>query len=172
MFVIFLDIDGVLNNHTPLENNYCGTRSDCVSNFNRILDALPEAKIVISSAWRYLILRGDVTIKGFEMLLLTHGVKCFGRVIGHTVADGPIEDEPNHHDPEAWKVAGLAWRREQIRQWAFQNKVSSYIAIDDLPLDMPEQYFVDGELGLTFEDASAIIDLSLGVELVNKGEGK
>lgn len=93
MKVIFLDIDGVLNDHTQMENHYCGTKYECVQQFNRILDAVPEAKIVISSAWRYMILRGDVTLKGFEMLLLTHGVKCHERVIGHTI------DPPRHLCP-------------------------------------------------------------------------
>ncbi len=155
--VIFLDIDGVLNNHLQMENHYCGTKYECVQQFNRILDAIPEAKIVISSAWRYMILRGDVTLKGFEMLLLTHGVKCHERVIGHTVADGPIEQEPSHHDPEAWKESGLKWRREQIRQWAFEHNVTRYVAVDDLPLDMPEQVWIDGEQGMQHGDANAVI---------------
>ena len=156
--VLFLDCDGCLNNHRPQENNYCGTLSSCVSQFNRILDAIPEAKIVVSSAWRYLILNGSMTLKGFEMLLLTHGVKCYGRVIGHTVADGPIDAEPSHHDPEAWRVAGLKWRKQQVMEWVLKNSVSKFIVIDDLYLDMPEQYFVDGEIGLTELDANNIIE--------------
>ena len=155
--IIFLDIDGVLNGHTQMENYYCGTKPECVSRFNRILDAVPDAKIVISSAWRYMILRGDVTVAGFEMLLLTHGVKCYQRVIGHTVADGPIELEPSHHDPEAWKESGLRWRREQIRQWAFEHNVTKYVAVDDLPLDMKEQVWIDGEQGLQDADVDTII---------------
>jgi HAD domain in Swiss Army Knife RNA repair proteins len=156
--VIFLDIDGVLNDHTPQENRYCGMNRECVSRFNRILDAVPEANIVISSAWRYMILRGDLTIKGFEMLMLTHGVKCHDRVIGCTTADGPIEDEPHHHDePDRWKNAGLKWRGMQIKHYAFEYDIRHYVAIDDLPIDIPELHLVDGDVGLDDQDVEEII---------------
>jgi hypothetical protein len=111
----------VLNDHTPLANKYCGTRSQCVLVFNDLIDDLPDVKIVISSAWRYMILRGDVTLRGFEMLLKTHGLKVHERIIGCTGPDGRIEDEPDHHDLEAWKTAGLRWRREQILDWVFEH---------------------------------------------------
>lgn len=157
--VIFLDIDGVLNDHTHMENMYCGTKPSCVKVFNSILDSLPTAKIVISSAWRYMMLRGELTVGGFEMLLLTHGVKCHGRVIGHTDADGPVDEEPSHLDVDSWNRAGLKWRREQIRDWVAKNNVLNYVVIDDLDLEMHEQYRTVGTVGLTPDCASKVLEL-------------
>lgn len=154
--ILFLDIDGVLNDHTEQENRYCGTKPACVSRFNRILDAFPELRIVVSSAWRYMILRGDMTLRGFEMLLLTHGVKCHERIVGYTGPDGAIENEPNHQDREAWIEAGLRWRRDQIQTWVQVNDVASFVVLDDLLLDMPELFRTDGTVGLSDADVEEV----------------
>jgi hypothetical protein len=37
--LIFLDCDGVLNDHKQHANGYCGTTRRCVQNLNRILRA-------------------------------------------------------------------------------------------------------------------------------------
>jgi hypothetical protein len=53
MKIIFLDFDGVLNNFTS--HRLCtGDTFSAVAceNLNKILEAVPEAKIVVSSAWR------------------------------------------------------------------------------------------------------------------------
>lgn len=146
--IIFLDIDGVLNDHTLQDNNYCGTKKECVSNFNKILDAFPEAKIVISSAWRYMILGGDLTLNGFEMLLLSHGVKCRKRVIGHTMSDESEVESDNYRS-----------RAELIKSWMFANTSSNerFIVLDDMYLGLPESWLIDGKCGLTKEDAYFII---------------
>jgi hypothetical protein len=155
--VIFLDIDGVLNDHTQHENKYCGTSRYCVSAFNRLLKAFPTAKIVISSAWRYMILRGEMTIKGFEMLLLTHGVNCYERVIGHTAADPQVE--PHHHNLDEWEKAGLRWRADQIRNYAAEHGIERFIVIDDLGLVIDNFYRTDGQQGLTNYDVKMIIEM-------------
>lgn len=52
MKVIFLDFDGVMN---P-ENNYkpdCVFSKSAVKNLNKLLAEAPDAKIVVSSAWRH-----------------------------------------------------------------------------------------------------------------------
>lgn len=156
--VLFLDIDGTLNDHTRMSNQYCGIKRTCVDNLNRILDTLPDLKIVISSAWRYMILREIMTIKGFEMLLLTHGIKCFDKVIGYTEADGPLEDEPHHHnEPHKWSEMAIRGRGTQITNWVTQNNVDTFIALDDLHINIPEHYLVNSDTGLTDEDADNII---------------
>lgn len=38
MKLLFLDIDGVLNDHSKFSNNYCGIKQECVDNLNIILD--------------------------------------------------------------------------------------------------------------------------------------
>lgn len=57
MKVIFCDIDGVLNHQHAKEKNYSqmerfGFAADLVLNLKAVLDAVPDAKLVISSSWR------------------------------------------------------------------------------------------------------------------------
>lgn len=150
--ILFLDIDGVLNRHERLESGYCGTDRTCVSNFNKILDTFPDLKIVISSAWRYLILKNRMTIEGFEIMMLTHGVKIHNRVIGCTKEDGKLEDEPSHRDDAAWTKAALKFRKQQIYDYVKENNISKFFVLDDLALDMPELYKTDPNTGLTEKD--------------------
>src|SRR4051812_10891411 len=56
--VLFLDIDGCLNRKIAHANGYCGLRPKNVRNLNHIL-ASPRVRIVISSAWRYMISSGS-----------------------------------------------------------------------------------------------------------------
>jgi hypothetical protein len=72
MKLLFLDIDGVLNSHDQHPNGYCGIHPEKVMLLNGIVEKT-NCKIVISSAWRYMILRGDMTLKGFGNLLGTYG---------------------------------------------------------------------------------------------------
>lgn len=176
MKLIFLDIDGVLNAHEKLPSGYCGIARPCVDQLNRILAAVPDAQLVISSAWRYLVLRENMTVKGFEYLLLVHGVQCHERVHGITDADGAIADEPNHFDTDAWKVAGLKWRCEQIQNYLQRQPCwgrEDYLVLDDLALSVPNLVKTDGEVGLTAADADrAIALLSSAPPAPSPGEAK
>jgi hypothetical protein len=149
--IIFLDIDGVLNNHTPMSNGYNGIDKVCVSNFNFLLSKLPSAKIVISSAWRYLIHGGAFTLKGFEYILETHGIECKDRLIGYTDKDPEL---PQNHDE--WNQAGLQFRKDQILKWIKDNNYSGpYLVLDDL--DIGIGYRTDGKIGLTCQDVYNIL---------------
>lgn len=161
--LLFLDIDGVLNAHEPLESGYCGICHKRVWHLNAILDAVPDLKIVLSSAWRYLILKGDMTVRGFESLLLVHGIKCYGRLLCCTEADGDLEDEPGHFDVEAWRIAGLQWRADQIRKVVEERKPSRWAVLDDLPLGVPNLVQTNGDVGLTAGDAHRVV-MMLSVE--------
>jgi hypothetical protein len=145
--ILFLDIDGVLNGHRAHENGYCGTYPSCVAVFNDILEHFPEIPIVVSSAWRYLVLNKCMTIKGFENMMLTHGLKCRGRFEGITVSD------------EVFST-----REYQILDYVGDSK-SEWLAIDDLPLALPDTNFyrTNGETGLTEEDGSKIKNILLGL---------
>jgi hypothetical protein len=62
--ILFLDMDGVLNAHEWLgEAGSCDVRHDCVLRLNRILHETGAA-IVLSSAWRYMVHGGDMTLPG------------------------------------------------------------------------------------------------------------
>src|SRR4051812_43157756 len=70
---LFLDIDGVLNNHVKMDNGYCGIDARRMRLLGQLVDRVPRVKIYLVSAWRYMILSGDMTLAGFKNMLLTHG---------------------------------------------------------------------------------------------------
>lgn len=160
MKLIFLDIDGVLNAHEKLPSGYRGIGRAQADQFNRILESVPDAKIVISSAWRYLVLNGSMTIKGLQYLLLTHGVHCENRIHGHTTWDGARPDDPNNR--EAWAKSGLLWRKEQIGQYVIEHSPTAFVVLDDLPIDVPNLVLTDADIGLTSADADRAIAILRG----------
>ena len=156
--LIFLDIDGVLNGHNfddhpsilsnPIDR-------ECVEAINRLIVAV-DPEIVLSSAWRYMIHGGAMTLKGFEYLLRTHGVMANDRLIGLTPTD---EDIPTR---------GL-----QIRDWLNTHGGRPYVVLDDggftpgtnqwcdMGLSIHPVVWTRGNTGLTdFEVAKAIEILS------------
>jgi hypothetical protein len=85
--LIFLDIDGVLNNHVPFSSGWCGTGSVAVERLNQLLAFRPSAGVVLVSSWRYFVLSGCMTLEGLESLLMTHGLDIRGRLVGVMDAD-------------------------------------------------------------------------------------
>lgn len=144
--VLFLDVDGVLNGHEWLDDaQSTEIRRDCVLRLNRVLRET-GAKVVLSSAWRYMVLDGAMTVRGFECLLRTHGVVGLD-IIGITPAD---ED-----------VAG---RGAQVAAWLECNAgVGRYAVVDDDEFDIIERGhpFVrtSGTQGLTDADADRLVAL-------------
>src|SRR5689334_230591 len=142
MKIIFLDIDGVLNDSSePI------ILPECASHFKRIVKET-EAKVVISSGWRRWVHGGLMTDLGFQQMLRTHCIVC--QVVGVTPADG--------------KVQG---RGKQIAAWLAENgPVDSYVVIDDDNHDFREcgHPFVktDGTKGLSEQDAVRAIELLNG----------
>jgi hypothetical protein len=139
--IIFLDIDGVLNGHVPTENGYNTVEKSNAAALNYILDNT-DSNVVISSAWRYLIHSGSMTLRGFENLLISHGIKCSNRVIGLTRRD---KDQCE---------CSLKDRVDAILEWVTDNNVKKYMIIDDLHLPILENFYrTNGNIGLTMEDA-------------------
>ena len=133
MKYIFLDFDGVLNDHTVYENGYTGTKPSCVRVLNSVLREYPDTKLVIISSWRYLVHSGQMTLKGFESLMLTHGINAHNRVIGLTRED---RDDT---------------RYEQILDWlnTHDPNCQSWISLDDNYLsDDPRCVLTNGRTGL------------------------
>lgn len=156
--LLFLDIDGVLNDHTAYANGYCGIQADKVVHLNAILEAVPDLKIVLSSAWRYTL----GTVGSIETLLCCHGVNCGKRVHGLTEPDekthgGPM---PDFGDRQAWSEIGIRLRAMQIRKYVASVNNGNWVAIDDLPLDIEPQNFVqtNPDIGLTAGVANAVIE--------------
>lgn len=134
MYIIFLDLDGVINRHNKYPNSYCITEYTCVYNLNVILNKF-KPKIVISSAWRYLYHSGCMTETGFKNLLLTHGIDC---------QDLNFDFIRPDHDPNESRLI-------QIEEYITNNHIAEdeYIIIDDLPLNSKRQLKTNSKIGLT-----------------------
>lgn len=159
MKVVFLDIDGVLNTHEELHPEVlCGTlHRDKVDRLNGVL-RITSARLVLSSAWRYLIHRGEMNLTGMEWLLRSHGVLA-GRLIGITRADTMMPPKWDGSTP--WPVEHD--RGKQIAEFleTFTGVLgvpcSGYVVLDDLDLGIRAAkhplVHVDPGLGLTDDDA-------------------
>jgi hypothetical protein len=139
--IVFLDIDGVLNDGYPSEPFILPL---CAKHFNRLLQET-GAKVVISSSWRIWVHGGHMTERGFQGLLRTHGIAC--QVVGVTPADG--------------KVRG---RGKQIAAWLAENgPVQGYVVLDDSAYDLREHGHplvqTDGTKGLSEQDVVRAIEL-------------
>ena len=147
--LIFLDIDGVLNDHRFNEQSQSGTMlPECVERLNRILTAT-DARIVLSSAWRYMLIGRAMSVTGFDYLLRTHGVIA-NRLVGRTCADEEVKER-------GWQIH--EWRKTN-------NHRGRYVVIDDMDLHISPLHpliLVDGSIGL--EDSAvdaAIVHLNGG----------
>jgi hypothetical protein len=142
MKIIFLDIDGVLNHRGNLE--IYPIDKGCVKNLNIILQTT-KANIVLSSAWRYMIMSGEMQLKGFEYMLRSHGVNCAKKLIGLTPPDDII--------PE---------RYEQVAFWLRNTKeeVDKFVILDDFEEfpNYPDNFVhTNWEIGLSLADAEKAI---------------
>lgn len=167
MRVLFLDIDGVLNGHEwDDEAKSCNIRRECVKHLNRVVKET-GCRIVLSSAWRYIVLGGDMTWKGFGYMLRTHGLlaECGARdlIVGHTRADDLLCDPADLKADE---------RAVQIREWLkwrneFTPVVESFAAVDDDDQGFAAHgipaVITDGKVGLTAADADRLIELLGGL---------
>lgn len=154
MKVLFLDIDGVLNNYnwfsTPdykkLQKQYkdvdYATRMrythidpKCFANLNFLLKSVPELKIVLSSTWRI----ADITRDAFN--LLGKDIDNFNvRFLGYTDV--------------------LKSRGQEIQKWLDRHPADAFVIIDD-NRDMEHLTHklmrIDGINGLSKQDVQAAI---------------
>lgn len=143
MKVVFLDLDGVANGHARNAAGVCGIDPACAARLNRILAASHDTLVVLSSAWRYMVLGGAMTLKGFECLLQTHGVRAHCKLAGTTVADEVIPG-----------------RGDQILDWIRRHPgVTDWVVLDDLAIPEVGERLVrtDGRVGLTDADADRAV---------------
>lgn len=154
MKVLFLDIDGVLNCQREYDwdwNAIAQFTPRCVHTFNSIIYHA-KAKIVLSSSWRNFIHNNYMTLRGFEKLLWSHGVR--GDLIGLTPERIGIDDT----------------RADEIGDWLQKNfkDVERYVVIDDDPdaFGGGRHPFVqtDFRYGIRTEDAKKAVELLGGCE--------
>jgi hypothetical protein len=166
--VLFLDIDGVLNGHEyDDEAKSCNIRRECVKRLNRVVKET-GCKIVVSSAWRYMIHGGTMTLQGFGYMLRTHGLIGGMRLlIGLTRKDDESVDPMDLKlDERARQVKDwLEWWGDdaQMRAAAGLDAVTRFVAVDDDDFGWAAHgipaVLTDGKTGLTDADADKLIEL-------------
>lgn len=117
MKVLFLDIDGVLN-HQNTKDRVCGfvgLDPELIAIFNKIVDAVPDLKIVVSSTWRKSVMPGVYhNFDELKALLAKRGLK--GEIIGRT--------------PDFAHIGGH--RGSEIGNWLVGHpEVTHYAILDD-----------------------------------------
>ena len=141
MNIIFLDVDGVLNNQKSMLNQEM-IDDNCVINLKKILDNT-NTKLVLSSTWRNrednsgVVLYKAFKKNGIDPKLLIGKTTNF-------IDKGIIQNRVN-----------------EILQWVKENNVNKWIAIDDLLLTLPEGHFVQTDFipGLNDENTKKAIEL-------------
>jgi len=165
--LLALDIDGVLNDHRALANGYSQMKIKCVLELCRILDTCPDVKIIVSSAWRYMMIGDNPAMneRGMEYLMCLFGApysSIHGKIIGTTISDEAmctqleILEEGVDLDYGWLKDNGCLLRREQI---LLATKDTKFVVLDDLELEMPELVKTDGNVGLTKAQANKVIEM-------------
>ena len=157
MKVLSFDIDGVLNLHEKLPSGVCGISPHLRNNFNRIMDEVSDLRLVIHSAWRYLICyecptkgRSDMTLEGMGYLLQTHGLKVYEQGVGHKLIG---------HTSKDVYTDGIVDRPLRIREFveASPEPITRLAIIDDLQIDWGGPEFFHCPNGLTNEIVDQII---------------
>jgi len=157
--IIFLDVDGVLNTHSPLcPHVMCGQIHDDKAAILKRIILTTKAQIVLSSAWRYLIYRDDMNLVGLNWLFRSHGIP--GVIFGITREDTMVVREP-WDGSQPWPVSNE--RGRQIADWVRINEFSGkYVVIDDMDLGISEMKLpfvqTDPRNGLTEIDAERAIE--------------
>lgn len=185
--LLFLDVDGVLNGHNWHEGAQSNTiRRTCIEALNLILKQA-RPKIVISSAWRYMLLCGAMRPHGFEYLLRTHGAcGVAGNVVGTTCADedcahcgqarrrnyGIFRRRPGKRrvkfDADNYPVCARCEKRstrgDQIARYLREHgPPAAYVVLDDEDFGITAAGHplvqTDGAVGLTERDARKAVRL-------------
>jgi hypothetical protein len=164
MKLLFLDVDGVLNSHPPLDPEvmYGTFDRDKVARLNHVLRET-GASIVLSSAWRYLLHRGEMNLAGFDWLLRSHGILA-GRLLCVTRKD-TMQRQPYGGDPAGWPIDDERGQQiaDFLRWEPYCLDVERYAVVDDLDLGISAagHPFVQtaGSVGLTDGDAARLIEL-------------
>ncbi len=168
---LFLDFDGVLNGH-----DYCPKRMsttlhrDKVELLNWVLEET-GAMVVVSSAWRYFLVRNEMNLVGLDWLLRSHGLIA-NRVVGVTRPDTMERGVYKGHKG-TWPVCNE--RGIQIADYVREHNIQRYAVVDDGGYEDPPHntiwtdlgirsaghpvVFTDGKVGMTRLDAAKLIDI-------------
>lgn len=156
--VLFLDLDGVLNDHTfNQESQSCTILPECAQRLNAIIQQT-NCRLVISSAWRYMV-PDSMTLSGFEYLLQTHGVNAHKRIDGVTC-----------RDEVTWErhLQIIKWLEERNHHQCLETRVDWWCVLDDDPMGMKlgkdawRLVRTDGLKGLQDDEVQRVVDILNG----------
>ncbi len=165
MRIIFLDVDGVLNNDKTEDRyqGFTGIDQQNVDTLKKLYDKSNEeeiTRIVVSSSWRYEMVKKYSKADGSYEYLLKRLNDSGMEVIDYT----PMSPISGWH------------RSDEIEAWLSDNKtkfeVSTYVILDDESFDFRDKgldtkfVWTDGEYGLTDKD------IDRGLEILRGGEPK
>lgn len=122
--IVFLDIDGVLNNESSIGLPALGLDKRCLERLNKLLEKT-GASIVITSSWRL-----SHSLARLQSSLSEYGLKYPERIIGATPH---LPSKP---------------RGEEIQLWLRQMDVKAFVIFDDYSDMAP---FNDRFVHTTFE---------------------
>ncbi|MCU0289943.1 MAG: HAD domain-containing protein [Acidobacteria bacterium] len=147
MKIIFLDIDGVINPWRAEKDSSGRFGQEALENFKLILDAVPDALIVITSTWRF-----HFTFPEIKEFFDQAGINS-GRILD-IVPDLRRDSGSTRYYPG---------RDEEIKAWLEQHpEVEKFAILDDVDLEqmegLEEHFFqTEFEEGLTHEQSLKII---------------
>lgn len=163
---IFLDFDGVLNTgkyHRHLRElgkEWCDDYGplfdpEAVANLQIVLDAVPDALLVISSSWK---------MDGRRRIHNMWRNRSLPGAI-HSFTPDFVYDYENVDLSTPESIAAICGKGGEIRSWFMDNapKGCRYVIFDDTTLFLEEQLphliKTDPELGITEENAQRAIEL-------------
>ncbi len=120
MHLIFLDVDGVLNNDYTLDRcgQYIGIDDKYVANLRKIVDSIEDCRIILSSTWRLGLTRRKEQLEG-HVDYLNNKLAKQGLEIYDVTPD-------------------LGWyhkcRGEEIHRWLEEHRdldIESWVVLDD-----------------------------------------
>lgn len=159
MKLLFLDMDGVLNSEQSAHyfwwkkhdrqcymQEWAELDPICCSNLNKLLEELPDCKVVISSTWRT-----HFELEEWDKHADEYFPALKGRIIGKT----PVIRE---------SFRGFTPRGVEITQWLKDNGHSDtpFVILDDnadMEGCMVNLVQTDPNVGLTWDDIKAVLNL-------------
>ena len=132
--LVYLDVDGVLNTSNSTESRQ-KLDDQLLANLRHVLDSVPGAQLVLSSTWRLL----EPFRALLDKQLVAAGIAVPIAQTGHRRLTIPRQMGPERGAQE--KAAAEQWaslqRVLEIRASVLELAPSAWIAIDDLPMTVP-----------------------------------
>lgn len=146
--VLFLDIDGVLNHHRSFSKGV-HIDNECVILLDKVLKAVPELDIVVSSVWRH---HG---VEKIQFLLKSTGARHAVRRVGNCEFQNRVVDVTGRLNDI---------RGKEIQQWLDHHpEVERFVILDDdsdmLESQMPWLVQTDTDTGLMEHHIEKILEL-------------